>query len=475
MKRDLMIVLLAAALLFWVGGYVLAGDKAATAGFEGNTTQHSMTAPFTSGATLQSLRVLVALADHEGEENEVRDSLLASGIAEVVDRYDCRYGTPTLAELEDYDCVITWDNNLYHDATALGDVLADYVDGGGAVIGCEFAFFDGFAIGGRFANEQYCPLGVGYDYRERHSLGWYDPTHAILVGVSDCSDIYECDAPLQGNVEDVAHYDNDWSMVAVNADHPSVVAINSYFGQSDRHWTGDMMRIMLNSVVYATCGGPEAVMRCETLSPFFCRGKKFYFKLTVNNNTEDNISGTLTFSGYADHDCDPVNLLVGIPRYKTYVPGTTEQYYMFKVPSAAGPGLYSSSVGGTFAGVDLFCCMNTEIIQCEPWKVGGNAEWELEQIDRPDAALPTTTALHQNYPNPFNAETNISFNLAEAGNVSLEVYDLTGRLVTTLVDGQMDAGEHVVSWDASSVSSGVYFYKLATADFSATKTMNLLK
>jgi len=59
--------------------------------------------------------------------------------------------------------------------------------------------------------------------------------------------------------------------------------------------------------------------------------------------------------------------------------------------------------------------------------------------------------------------------------VNLSVYDITGRLVVTLVDGQMDAGEHVVAWDASGVSSGVYFYKLATAEFSATRSMNLLK
>jgi len=89
--------------------------------------------------------------------------------------------------------------------------------------------------------------------------------------------------------------------------------------------------------------------------------------------------------------------------------------------------------------------------------------------------LPSEYALLNNYPNPFNAETNISFSLAEAGNVSLKVYDITGRLVVTLVDGQMDAGEHLVAWDASSVSSGVYFYKLAAGAYTATKSMNLLK
>ena len=80
-----------------------------------------------------------------------------------------------------------------------------------------------------------------------------------------------------------------------------------------------------------------------------------------------------------------------------------------------------------------------------------------------------------NYPNPFNAETNISYSLAEDGNVSLKVYDISGRLVTTLVDGHMDAGEYMVAWDASNVSSGVYFYKLVAGEYTASKIMNFLK
>jgi hypothetical protein len=216
------------------------------------------------------------------------------------------------------------------------------------------------------------------------------------------------------------------------------------------------------------------MMSCEALTPVFCRGKTFYFSQTLTNNTGGNVAGTMTFVGYAGYDCDPNNALVSIPRDRTYPDGETTTYYFFKVPNAAGPGQYSASVGGSLNGYDVFCCMNVDIIQCGPWR-GGNTEWELVEVDRPDVGLPTVTSLAQNYPNPFNATTNISFNLAEAGNVNLSVYDITGRLVTTLVSGQMDAGEHVVAWNASDVSSGVYFLRLATADFSATKTMNLLK
>jgi hypothetical protein len=219
---------------------------------------------------------------------------------------------------------------------------------------------------------------------------------------------------------------------------------------------------------------PPVMVFCDNLSPQFCQGKKFYFMLTVNNRTGGSISGHLTFSGYADYGCDPANVLVAMARNKTYPAGTTEEYYKLKVPNSASPGRYSASIGGTLGGEEVFCCMNTEIIDCVPWRMGGNTEWELVQMDRPEV-LPTITELHQNYPNPFNATTNITFDLSEASDVTVEVYDLSGRLVTTLVDGQLEAGNHIVAWDASSAASGVYFYKLVAGDYTATKTMNLLK
>ena len=225
---------------------------------------------------------------------------------------------------------------------------------------------------------------------------------------------------------------------------------------------------------------PHLEMICENLTPVFCRGKNFYFQITIINDTFGPASGTLTFTGYSEYDCDPPNLRVAVPSNKTYPLGETVEYYFFNVPNAAGPGAYSASVDGTlysFMPHYVYCCMNTEIVQCGPWRDGDNTEWGLVEVDREEveAALPVVTSLAQNYPNPFNATTNISYNLADASNVTLKVYDITGRLVVTLVDGQMDAGEHVVAWDASNVSSGVYFYKLTCGDYTATKKMNLLR
>jgi hypothetical protein len=89
--------------------------------------------------------------------------------------------------------------------------------------------------------------------------------------------------------------------------------------------------------------------------------------------------------------------------------------------------------------------------------------------------IPESFELQQNYPNPFNPSTQISYSLPNAGNVTLEVYNVLGQKVMTLVDGQMDAGVHIVEFDGSNLASGMYFYRIDTESFSETKKMVMLK
>jgi hypothetical protein len=96
------------------------------------------------------------------------------------------------------------------------------------------------------------------------------------------------------------------------------------------------------------------------------------------------------------------------------------------------------------------------------------------------ATLPTVFALGQNYPNPFNPETVIEFALPTTGEISLNIYNVAGQLVRTLVSGTTPAGYHQIRWDGrdangSDVSSGVYFYKIDTKNFSETRKMLLVK
>ncbi len=89
--------------------------------------------------------------------------------------------------------------------------------------------------------------------------------------------------------------------------------------------------------------------------------------------------------------------------------------------------------------------------------------------------LPTEFSLSQNYPNPFNPETVIEFTLPTEGKATLRVFDVTGREVATLVNGALAAGNHRVNFDATELSSGVYFYTLNTGNSTLTRKMVLLR
>ncbi len=89
--------------------------------------------------------------------------------------------------------------------------------------------------------------------------------------------------------------------------------------------------------------------------------------------------------------------------------------------------------------------------------------------------LPQLSTLTSNYPNPFNATTVISYEIPGAGNVKLDIYNLLGQKVETLVEEYQEKGKYEVVWDGYEISSGIYFYKLTTQDVSLAKRMVLLK
>jgi hypothetical protein len=89
--------------------------------------------------------------------------------------------------------------------------------------------------------------------------------------------------------------------------------------------------------------------------------------------------------------------------------------------------------------------------------------------------VPAKYSLSQNYPNPFNPETRINYSIQKAGMVSLVVYDMLGRQVASLVNDYKTAGSYIVEFNASNLSSGVYYYKLISGEFTDTKKMIVIK
>ncbi len=89
--------------------------------------------------------------------------------------------------------------------------------------------------------------------------------------------------------------------------------------------------------------------------------------------------------------------------------------------------------------------------------------------------IPNTFSLSQNYPNPFNPVTKISFSIPNNSYTKLTVYDISGKLVAELVNGELDAGTYNIDFDASHLASGTYFYRIETGSFTEVKKMILIK
>jgi ligand-binding sensor domain-containing protein len=89
--------------------------------------------------------------------------------------------------------------------------------------------------------------------------------------------------------------------------------------------------------------------------------------------------------------------------------------------------------------------------------------------------VPSSFSLFQNYPNPFNPTTVINYQLSVNSEVTLKIYDVLGRLVNTLIEERQTAGARSVAFNASNLSSGIYFYRLAAGSYVETKKMILIK
>jgi hypothetical protein len=107
--------------------------------------------------------------------------------------------------------------------------------------------------------------------------------------------------------------------------------------------------------------------------------------------------------------------------------------------------------------------------------VGENYNRFIQKIAGPPADIPLASALQQNYPNPFNPTTTIKYDLSEDAHVTLMVCDVLGKEVAVLVDEIQEAGSREVSFDASRLATGIYFYRLTAGPFTDVKKLVVVK
>ena len=153
---------------------------------------------------------------------------------------------------------------------------------------------------------------------------------------------------------------------------------------------------------------------------------------------------------------------------KAFVTDTVSWKFFYRAPSA-GTSDTIFSVGNS---ADL-----NGIPTNDQYNFGANFVVHLNDTTTgvEEASLPSSFRLYQNYPNPFNPVTSIRYSVATSRSVTLNVFDVQGREVATLVQGVIPAGDYRAEFDASSLPSGIYYYRLTQGGLSVTKKMLLIR
>jgi hypothetical protein len=206
------------------------------------------------------------------------------------------------------------------------------------------------------------------------------------------------------------------------------------------------------------------------------QGGSFGFTGSVTNNTEElQVTDAWTMAiGPAKETYGPFKMFKGIP----LAPYESRSRQLNqRVANLAPLGFYTYIA---YCGEYLSTAIDSSFFQVEViagTSSGGDIGWVLTgSFSEGDLhQLPSAFALSGNYPNPFNASTVIGYELPVSGHVKLEVYNLTGQKLATLIDTEQEAGYKSVTWDASEVSSGLYFYKLTAGHFNETRRMMLVR
>ncbi|WP_440956934.1 BACON domain-containing protein [Methanosarcina sp. Mfa9] len=233
----------------------------------------------------------------------------------TVNFFDAASGTPTLAELQQYDVAIVWSNTYYYDKVALGDVLADYVDcGGNVIIQVGSWYGPDFGLQGRIISEGYSPFvqdGVNGNHYSTASLGLYNASHSIMADVNSVSDVYRDSVVLTTGAELVAEWDDGEEFIATKG---PVVGINSWPG--DGHpWTGDYPIIIHNTVLWVIYNDSAPWLSESPFSATVAPGSSLTVDVAANTTDLEigNYSAEIVISNNDPDDSPvvvPVNLTV---------------------------------------------------------------------------------------------------------------------------------------------------------------------
>ena len=220
--------------------------------------------PTASPTCTPSFRVLIAYSYIGGPPTTLQNQILAEGVT-AVDLFDASSGTPTLAQLEQYDIVVAFSTNSYSDAVAMGNVLADYADAGGIVVGLNFDWFGSpLGLDGRWMTGGYTPFdSPAQTLFTTSCLGNYNTTHPLMQGIAPgslCAFFRHIPTLSPGAVW-VAMYQDHAQLCAYKTNNGHIgIGINANLG-SPENFSGLFGRVVVNAGRWLISGP------CQTPTP----------------------------------------------------------------------------------------------------------------------------------------------------------------------------------------------------------------
>jgi hypothetical protein len=255
----------------------------------------------------------------------------------------------------------------------------------------------------------------------------------------------------------------------------------------DKDWNGEANYLVIASDGNTTTSATSSAAFKLTVTPIQDLPQAFEWTSSESdsiNITKDNSNSTydLDWTESVDVDGDTIDYIV----YAKIGQYPAEE--IFDTTATSYSILYEDIAEGAFEGLPG----NRATVHFSVWAHDGTDSVKISRDDRvlyinrydylsiESEGIPTEFALHENYPNPFNPTTQIRFDLAEMGNVTLAIYNMLGQKVKTFNMQSAQAGYHSLTWNATNdlgapVSGGVYLYQLQTEGFIKTKKMVLLK
>jgi photosystem II stability/assembly factor-like uncharacterized protein len=245
----------------------------------------------------------------------------------------------------------------------------------------------------------------------------------------------------------------------------------------------------VSRVSYTSNGGTTWVTQSLGIGGSFISGFAFHDNkqtgIAVSNTSLPNISRTTNASTWSTLNTGAAPTFTGYS-HLTFIDGTNICYITSGVGSG---GCVRRSLDGGATWATMTTSGLTGVCNINYKRVGNNVylyatctdgsvmkyTQDITGLDPENTSVPNSYALQQNYPNPFNPSTTIKFSVPNSGYVSLKVHDALGKVVKTVIDGDLTAGNYREIIDLTGLPSGVYFYSLISGDYKETKKMMLVK